>query len=88
MTLPKLHYIAMSGNNGCLPDHCNAFRNRSDAIQSLIDIFEFRPYGNKATELKTFGYVTLEKYTYGAEYASVEKCDCNNMKIHNDDGDE
>jgi len=81
----KIHFIAMSGDIGCIPDSCHAFTNRNDAIQYLIDALELSPHGKKTTHLRKFGYTDLEKYTFGAEYASITKCDCNDMKIHNDD---
>ena len=86
MQLPKLHYIAMSGNRGCIPDYCQAFDNRGDAIASLIQLFELSPRGKHVANLKTYGYTSFEKgIEYGAEYAEIIKCSCANKNIHNGD---
>ena len=90
----KEHFIAMSGTFGCIPDNIAAFPNYSEAVQHLIDVFDLPPYGKKAKKLRECGYVTLDEdggpnsseiRDFGADYAEIVKCECNNIGIHNGD---
>ena len=88
----KPHYIAMSGSHGCLPDHLACFKKYSEAVQDLIDVFELPRDGVKATELRKRGYVELDEadwpgrneHRYGAEYAEIQKCNCDHPEIHDE----
>lgn len=88
----KPHYISMSGSHGCIPDHLACFKKYSEAVQDLIDVFELPRYGVKATELRKHGYVELDegnwpnrsKPYYGAEYAEIQKCNCDHPEIHDE----
>ena len=88
------HFIAMSGTFGCIPDNIAAFPTYSEAVQHLIDVFDLPPYGKKAKGLRECGYVTLDEdggpnsseiRDFGADYAEIVKCECNNIGIHNGD---
>ena len=88
------HFIAMSGTFGCIPDNIAAFPTYSEAVQHLIDVFDLPPYGKKAKKLRECGYVTLDEdggpnsseiRDFGADYAEIVKCECNNIGIHNGD---
>ncbi len=89
----KPHYIAMSGSHGCLPDHLACFKKYSEAVRDLIDVFQLPRDGVKATELRKRGYVELDEvdyperneHRYGAEYAEIQKCNCDHPKIHDED---
>jgi CO dehydrogenase/acetyl-CoA synthase delta subunit len=89
----KPHYIAMSGYHGCLPDHLACFKKYSEAVRDLIDVFQLPRDGVKATELRKCGYVELDEadwpgrneHRYGAEYAEIQKCNCDHPKIHDED---
>jgi len=89
----KPHYIAMSGSHGCLPDHLACFKKYSEAVRDLIDVFQLPRDGVKATELRKCGYVELDEadwpgrneHRYGAEYAEIQKCNCDHPKIHDED---
>jgi hypothetical protein len=89
----KPHYIAMSGYHGCLPDHLACFKKYSEAVRDLIDVFQLPRDGVKATELRKRGYVELDEvdyperneHRYGAEYAEIQKCNCDHPKIHDED---
>jgi hypothetical protein len=88
--MESLHFIAMSGDRGCLPDYCHAFLNRKDAVESLIELLELRPHGNFAEDLRKFGYTDLQKDNFGikvmgAEYAEIQKCSCSDFSSHNED---
>jgi len=89
----KPHYIAMSGYHGCLPDHLACFKKYSEAVRDLIDVFQLPRDGVKAAELRKCGYVELDEadwpgrneHRYGAEYAEIQKCNCDHPKIHDED---
>ena len=92
--MSKEHFIAMSGSYGCFPDNIAAFPTYSEAVQHLIDVFDLPPYGKEARVLRECGYVTLdddggpnssEIRDFGADYAEIVKCECNNIGIHNGD---
>ena len=92
--MSKEHFIAMSGTFGCIPDNITTFPTYSEAVQHLIDVFDLPPYGKKANELRECGYVTLDEdggpnsseiREFGADYAEIVKCECNNIGIHNGD---
>ena len=80
-----LHFIAMSGDRGCIPDSCHAFLQRHQAIDWLIELLELRPHGTNAEDLRKFGYTSLQKYAFGAEYAEIQKCSCSDFSSHNED---
>ena len=84
-TQHKLHYIAMYGDRGCLPDGCHSFDDRTSAIKWLVATLDLPPHGNIATKLHDFGYAEMMKYEYGAEYAEIKKCDCDTPEVRNDD---
>jgi len=33
------HWIVMGGISGCMPEHCNAFATKQDAIESIRDMY-------------------------------------------------
>jgi hypothetical protein len=77
----KVHFTAMSGSYGCIPDNIAAFEKRIDAVYYLIDIFELPRYGSKAGDLRKTGYVELG-HDFGADYAEIEECNCSHHEIH------
>jgi hypothetical protein len=80
----KSHYIAMSGSYGCLPDNVAVFERKSEAINHIINTFELPINGTKADNLRKTRYTNLGR-DYGADYAEIVKCECNNIGIHNGD---
>lgn len=81
--MPK-HFIAMSGNHGCLPDHIQVFEKRHSAVGFIIDIFELPKHGSRANDLRETGYVELGQ-GFGADYAEIEECNCSHPEIHDED---
>lgn len=75
------HYIAMSGSSGCLPDFCEPFQKRKEAVDALGDLHEMTRKEKEA--LRSSGYVTL---TVGADYAEVKECQCVTPGIHTESG--
>ena len=39
-----IHYIAMGGEHGCMPDNCSAYDNFEDAINGLNEIYELEQW--------------------------------------------
>jgi hypothetical protein len=87
------HYIAMSGMHGCLPDHCEVFETRADAVTDLTSLFELGRI--RETRLKENGYLELEVSLieaaqgdcFGADYCEISACNCATPEIHSDSGD-
>lgn len=82
----RSHHIAMSGSYGCIPDNVVAFEKRMDAVYHLINLFELPVYGRKADHLRKTGYTDLGG-DFGADYAEIVRCTCENIEIHNGDGE-
>lgn len=80
----KVHFIAMSGSYGCIPDNIAAFEKRTDAIKHIINLFELPVYGCKADHLRKTRYVDLGG-DFGADYAEIVKCNCGHIEVHNDE---
>jgi len=52
-----IRFIAMSGTHGCLPDYCEVFSSRNEAIQSLVQLFNLGEL--HAARLRQDGYLEL-----------------------------
>jgi hypothetical protein len=76
------HYIAMSGSHGCLPDHCQSFGCKRDAVNDLVELFGLGQWATR--RLRQDGYVALSPGA-GAEYCEIQECDCHSPETHNDD---
>jgi hypothetical protein len=74
----------MSGSYGCIPDNIATFERKADAIYHIIYTFELALYGRKADDLREVGYADLGG-DYGADYAEIVRCTCDNVEIHNQD---
>lgn len=85
-----VHWIAMSGEKGCLPDHCEVFATRKSAIDDLTNLFELGSTRRK--RLARDGYLELvlspieklQDVVFGAEYCEVQPCACSNPAVHSD----
>jgi hypothetical protein len=75
------HYIVMSGMSGCIPDNVQSFFSKFEAVKYIEDIFDLPK--EKALCLRKKGYVALGN-DFGADYAEINKCNCSNPKIHDD----
>lgn len=80
----KPHFIAMPRSYGCLPDNITVFERKSEAIKHIISTFELALYDRKADDLRKTGYTDIGG-DFGADYAEIVKCECNNIGIHNGD---
>ncbi|MBD3261582.1 MAG: hypothetical protein GF334_07870 [Candidatus Altiarchaeales archaeon] len=76
------HYIAMVGLYGCLPNSCDVYKTKKDAIESIIFI-----QGTKRGyigNLRKHGYTDMDLNEFGNEYAEIIECDCDEPHIHQD----
>ena len=75
------HYIGMNGLRGYMPDSCNSYETEQDAVDSLTALLELTD--EQAQELEERGIVDCTP-EQGAEYCSVDECDCSEPECHND----
>ena len=76
-----IHYIAMSGTHGCLPDHCQSHTTYDAAVNGLCDLFELGR--TRRSRLSRGKYLELTAKD-GAEYCEIVSCDCADAESHND----
>ena len=72
-----IHYIAMGGEHGCMPDNCSAYGNFEDAINGLNEIYELEQW--QLDNLREFasGYSCTElNREQGGAYCEISSCDC------------
>lgn len=78
-----LHYIAMGGEHGCLPDNCSAYRRKGDAVEGLDDIYELSR--RQKISLRQFGIVELRR-SQGGAYCEISECTCDSPWEHDEQG--
>lgn len=76
-----MHYIALSGQPGCLPDHCEVFETRREAVDDLADLFELSR--RRKRELRQVGHLWLRP-NEGAAYCEIFPCPCSSPHLHSD----
>lgn len=83
-TKPAKHFIALSGDHDCIPDYCQAYVTRQEAVDSLAEMFDLGR--TRKARLAHDGYLELSKQRGdGAEYAEITACDCGQPWQHGDD---
>lgn len=83
--MARKHHIAMAGLSGCIPDSCNAYSNKRDAENALIELAgDDMPRGGVG-ELRRTGSVDINGGGYVLE---VVPCTCDHPEVHNDNGPE
>ena len=83
---PRTHYIAMGGLRGCLPNFCDVYWDRNDAIEYACFIHDIGPYSKFRKQLKKFGFADLDLGKHGNEYMEVAECHCLEPWVHSDEG--
>jgi hypothetical protein len=68
------HFIAGSGQYGCLYDSCAVYRTLADAVEGLAETFNLGRT-RKAT-LKRDRHLDLNSSRDGAAYCEIVACDC------------
>lgn len=81
------HYIAMHGQHGCLPNTCEVFDDRLDAVNFAVDTCEDMQSGGShqpdmSTQLTDSGYFELPQNMY----VEITACTCSQPEIHSDGG--
>jgi hypothetical protein len=76
-----VHYIAMGGEHGCIPDNCSAYRSIEDAIEGLDAIYELEGWQrvelSRLATLRDVDGVAVELYReQGGAYCEISTCDC------------
>jgi hypothetical protein len=72
------HYIAGSGEYGCLYDNAAVLPTKGDAIDFLCDLFAEDNRGVR-TNLRSQSYADLEN---GADYCEIAPCECDCPEAH------
>lgn len=67
-------WTEMSGDHGYMPDGYGCGVGRASACESIIGRFDLG--ARRARELRRDGYIELNGRRDGAEYASVQRCEC------------
>lgn len=70
----KMHYIAMSGEHGCMPDNLGVYDFYANAVESLASLFELGR--RRHAELKRDGYLELNPTRDGASYCEITEEPC------------
>lgn len=83
----RIHYIAMAGLHGCIPNYCDVYASFDDAVESLCQVHDLGPYSRFRKELKKHGYTELNLRKHGNAYAEVSECSCEEPWIHSDSGE-
>lgn len=79
-----LHYIAMSGAAGCIPEHCEVYDDLEAAVADLAQMFDMSIA--RAGRLREARFVNLPE-GIGADYAQIAECECDTPQIHSDSDD-
>ena len=91
--MARKHYIAMSGDHGYMPDHCQVYSTKGAAIDDLVSLFD--DMRGVRSDLRKYDYCELsdkrqvgnrQRGGTGAEYCQVECCTCDDPGIHSDGG--
>jgi len=79
----KVHYIALGGLSGCLPNFCDVCIDKSSAYDYIGLIHDLSAsYIRKLAG--SDGYIPLNLHKHGNEYAEIIECDCNHPEDHQD----
>lgn len=87
-----LHFIALGGSHGCLPDNCQAYETLESAIDGLDFIYELETWQRvELSKLSTLrdadGLSVALNADQGGAYCEVSRCDCSEPWIHGEGDD-
>jgi hypothetical protein len=77
-----VHFIAMSGTHGCLPDYCSVNESAEGAAKALGYVHELGP--RDVLRLGNTWYLELGGPEAAAEYAKIIGCNCKTPEVHDD----
>ena len=84
--MTRTHYIAGSGEHGCLYDYCAPCQTLAIAVDSLQGVFDLGR--NRTRELKRDRYLSLNPQRDGASYCEITECDCDEPWQHEEYADQ
>lgn len=77
------HYIAGSGEYGCLYDQFSAYESLRDAVEGLAQIFDLGR--TRKAKLKVYRYLNMNQRQDGADYCEITECKCEEgIEAHNE----
>ena len=82
--MAKIHYIAMAGLRGYLPNYCEVYPSVEDAIASLLFLHEIQPGRTEEEDLVQSGFAGLDLQEHGNEYMEVLPCFCDSPQDHSE----
>jgi hypothetical protein len=77
--MAKAHYLAMSGSPGFIPDCCEMFDSREEAVSDLVKFLELT--AEQENRLRAWDFTTCDPMQ-GAGYCQVLECECATPEIH------
>lgn len=84
------HWVAIAGLlGGYLPNWCEAFKLKEDAIEGAVDLHECE-YGKPRIEevLREDGYAEIDMKKFGNEYVEIVECACEQPWTHSETDEE
>jgi hypothetical protein len=76
------HWIAGSGEYGCLYDSCAVYHSKDDAVNGLAETFSLGR--TRKAALKRDRTLALNPQRDGAGYCEISACDCATPWVHDD----
>ena len=82
----RKHWIAGSGEHGCLYDYGPNFHDYQSAVDDLASLFEL----GRTRKARLFAdhYLELDPRKDGASYCEITECDCQDPSEHLDMGED
>ena len=78
----KLHWIAMAGVHGCIPNYLDCYEAHDHAVEMLRQLHDLGPM--QRMELKRFSFLLLNLDRDGNAYCSIDSCSCITPELHSD----
>ena len=76
------HYIAGSGEYGCLYDSCSVYHTLADAVEGLAETFNLGR--TRKAALKSHRQLDLNPGRDGASYCEITACNCAEPWVHDE----
>jgi hypothetical protein len=83
------HWIGMAGLRGYMPNYCDVWQTKEDAIEGLLFIHDDALIGppRVKTALRRFEFVEIDLHKWGNEYLEIMPCNCDEPWVHSEDGE-
>ena len=80
----RVHYVAMAGLHGCIPQHCEVYKTYNEAVDDLASLHDLGR--RRRRSLRRNGYLKLDVCRDGNEYCEIRECDCQEPQAHSSEG--